>query len=199
MLLWGSYLPLRSLPVWWRALSARAPLLLQPAELHLPSTLSEQGSEFPQDLLFGLIMVDFLMMEKNVILSLREMEGERVLRRIWCWSGLVSIEMGGVSATGWNESGLRLVSESLTLVFSSVVMVYVLEVSKIIVWKSAPRRESGLEPRNQALEMDFSGGDVTEHCILQCIGAACSQYTDVSQEVQAKVVNFWLVGLNQAS
>lgn len=40
---------------------------------------------------------------------------------------------------------------------------------------------------------------MTEHCVLQCIGAACNQYTDVSQEVQAKMVNFWLVGLNQAS
>lgn len=66
----------------WRALPAWAPLLLQPAKLHLPGTLSEQGSGVPQDLLFGLIMVDFLIMEQNDILSPREMEGERVLQRI---------------------------------------------------------------------------------------------------------------------
>lgn len=48
--------------------------------------------------------------KKNDILSPKEMEGERVLQRIWCWSGLVSIEMGGTSATDWNGSGIRLVS-----------------------------------------------------------------------------------------
>lgn len=63
------------------------------------------------------------MMEKNDVLSPGGAGGRRVLQRIRCWSGLVSIEMGGISATDGNESGLRLVCESLILIFSSVVMV----------------------------------------------------------------------------
>lgn len=65
MLLQGSCLQLRSLSMWWRALGTQAPLLLQPSKPHLPSTLSEQGSAFPQDLLFGLIIMDFLMKKKK--------------------------------------------------------------------------------------------------------------------------------------
>lgn len=38
--------------------------------------------------------------------------------------------------------------------------------------------------------MRFSGGDVTEHCVPQCVGAACSQYGGVSDEAQAKMVHF---------